>query len=197
MPTLWIVAGPNGSGKSTLVDCPGFSRLLGPGLIKLNADVLTLALRAANPAATDANLQAAREIDSQVARLIEERQSFLVETVLSSDKYLDDIDRALELGFEVGLIYVCLREARLSVRRVALRRERGGHDVPMDKVVTRWHRSITMLKRIAPKMHRFYVFDNSDREGPILIWSKTAGAVVPHAPGRIHEIDDALLGLMP
>jgi len=192
MPRFWIVAGPNGSGKSTLVDSGAVDSLLGAGLALLNADVRTRELLDADPTIPNANLRAAIEIDAQVAAHIEAGTDFLVETVLSSDKYIDDIERALRLGFQVGLIYVCLRTPADSIRRVALRREEGGHDVPPERIVAQWARSIAMLGRIAPRMHRLYVFDNSDPSGPVLIASGTGGRVMFHAPGRIPEIDAVL-----
>lgn len=194
MPRFWIVAGPNGSGKSTLVESGIVGPLLGANLVLLNADVLTREILDADPAVKDANLRAAVEIDDRVAAFIEQGVDFLVETVLSSDKYIDDIDRALSLGFEVGLIYVCLQTPAASIRRVASRTEMGGHDVPEDRIVARWGRSIEMLGRIAPKMHLLYVFDNSRRYEPVLLVSKQAGKLVFHAPGRIPEIDAVLSG---
>ena len=64
---MWIIAGPNGAGKSSFAG--RFLEDLGHrGLIKLNADDRTLALRAKSPdAPPDAlNLQAAIEIDKEV-----------------------------------------------------------------------------------------------------------------------------------
>ena len=46
-----------------------------------------------------------------------------METVLSSDKYIDDIQRARTLGFHIGVIYVGLANAADSAARVTIRRE--------------------------------------------------------------------------
>ena len=43
-------------------------------------------------------------------------------------------------GF-VGLIYVTLASPELACARVARRVQAGGHDVPAEKVRTRWQRS--------------------------------------------------------
>jgi predicted ABC-type ATPase len=116
----------------------------------------------------------------------------LVETVLSSDKYLDDIARARTLGFQVGMIYVGLASSRDAVRRVALRHARGGHDVPPDKVVSRWSRSIAMLGRMVGKLDRMFVFDNTQAEGPRLIALGIGRQMTLLEPGRIPEIDAVL-----
>lgn len=192
MPWFWIIAGPNGSGKSTLVEAGVVQQVLGTNLISLNADVRTKEILDKDPSASDANLSAAIEIDARVANCIEQGDSFLVETVLSSDKYVDDIQRALSLGYQVGVIYICLATAEDSVRRVALRRASGGHDVPTDRIRARWFRSIAMLGRIASVVHRLYVFDNSNVSGPVLIACKEGQEVELLLPGRIPEIDAVL-----
>ena len=189
-----MVAGPNGAGKSTLVEAGVVSHALGTGLVSLNADVRARAIRAAAPATPDISLRAAIETDAEVMRCIDAGVDFLVETVLSSDKYLDDIERARALGYRFGLIYVALATPEDAVRRVTLRRAMGGHDVPTDRVIARWSRSLAMLRRVAPRAHVLYVFDNTATSGPVLIARGEAGAVTLLAPGRIPEIDAALTG---
>jgi predicted ABC-type ATPase len=192
MPWFWIVAGPNGAGKTTLVEKGVVQAIAGHDPVTLNADVRTRELLAADPFIHDANLRAAIEIDGQVAACIERGVDVLVETVLSSDKYLDDVDRALTLGYQVGMIYIGLAFPVDCVRRVALRHERGGHDVPPDKVISRWSRSIAMLGRLACKIDRLFVFDNTQAEGPRLIALKIAGKITILEAGRIPDIDRVL-----
>jgi predicted ABC-type ATPase len=192
LPWFWIVAGPNGAGKTTLVEKGIIQAIAGHDLVTLNADVRTRELLAADPLMPDANLQAAIETDGRVAACIEQGVDVLVETVFSSDKYLDDIERARTLGYQVGMIYVGLASSRDSIRRVALRQARGGHDVPPDKVVSRWFRSIAMLGRMADKLDRLFVFDNTRPEGPRLIALGIGRQVTLLEAGRIPEIDGVL-----
>jgi predicted ABC-type ATPase len=192
LPWFWIVAGPNGAGKTTLVEKGIIQAIAGHDLVTLNADVRTRELLAAHPLMPDANLQAAIETDGRVAACIEQGVDVLVETVFSSDKYLDDIERARTLGYQVGMIYVGLASSRDSIRRVALRQARGGHDVPPDKVVSRWFRSIAMLGRMADKLDRLFVFDNTRPEGPRLIALGIGRRVTLLEAGRIPEIDGVL-----
>ena len=186
------MAGPNGAGKTTLVEKGIIQAIAGHDLVTLNADVRTRELLAADPLMPDANLQAAIETDGRVAACIEQGVDVLVETVFSSDKYLDDIERARTLGYQVGMIYVGLASSRDSIRRVALRQARGGHDVPPDKVVSRWFRSIAMLGRMADKLDRLFVFDNTRPEGPRLIALGVGRRVTLLEAGRIPEIDGVL-----
>ena len=47
---------------------------------------------------------------------------------------------------------------------MANRHAQGGHDVPSDKIVSRYSRSIAQLKDAIPHLSRAYVFDNSGSE---------------------------------
>ena len=200
MPWFWLVAGPNGAGKTTLVSAGVVRRASGLDLLSLNADERTAAILARDPDAPDANLQAAIETDARVAACIETRLDFLVETVLSSGKYLDDVVRAHELGYQIGMIYVGLAKPAASLRRVRQRVARGGHDVPPDRIRARWSRSITMLGRFVPLLDRLFIYDNSSLSGPVLIARKIGGRDRPVAllvPGRIPEIDAVLTAAGP
>lgn len=171
--------------------------LTGLALRQLNADERTKAILAADPAVDGANLKAAQEIDAELAACIEQGEDVLVETVLSSEKYLDDVERAKARGYSIGIIYVSLATPEESVRRVALRRELGGHDVPIDRIKIRWRRSIEMLARFVPFATALYVLDNTEPSGsggPQLIAFKddSTGKVVLTAPGRIPSVDRVL-----
>ena len=176
-----------------MVAHPDVQALLDPDLIRLNADERTKQILAADPTEPNANLRAAEQIDAEVFSLIEQRVGVLVETVLSSDKYLPAIDRAHALGMWVGVIYVGLRAPELSVARVMLRVMEGGHDVPIDRILSRWHRSIAMLGRIAPLVDRLHVFDNTDpTAGPVLLAINEGDGLRLLQPGRIPAIDAVL-----
>jgi predicted ABC-type ATPase len=193
MPWFWIVAGPNGSGKSTFVDAGVAQRQAGVKLRLLNADIRTAEILAAEQDAPDANLRAAIEIDAEVAACIGRGDDFLVETVFSSDKYLDDIEDAKRCGYLIGMTYVCLASPMDSILRVGVRHSLGGHDVPADRIVARWERSIAILGRALPWIDELRVFDNSGSGPPILIAVKRGGVLTLLAPGRIPALDAVLL----
>jgi predicted ABC-type ATPase len=131
----------NGAGKSTLTRHGVVREVTGQNLIELNADDRALEIRTANPEISEATLRAARDTDAQVAQCITQGEDFLIETVLSTDKYIDDAERALSLGFQIGMVYVGLATPQDAIRRVALRVAQQGHDVPTDRIVSRWARS--------------------------------------------------------
>jgi predicted ABC-type ATPase len=64
---------------------------------------------------------------------------------LSHPSRLDVIRDAKELGYTVVLIYVTTINPKINIERVRIRAEHGGHTVPDEKVISRYHRSIGML----------------------------------------------------
>ncbi|MBF0261322.1 MAG: zeta toxin family protein [Magnetococcales bacterium] len=174
---MWMIAGPNGAGKSSFAE--QFLVDLGHrALVKLNADERTLALRHHFPQATqnELNLWAAQAIDREVADHIQARRSFMVETVLSSPKYRDDVLTAKAAGFKFGLIYISLHPPELSPLRVSERIAKGGHAVEAAKAMARYHRSHAELIWFAPQADLLMVFDNSAKDGgPILVTSRVNG----------------------
>lgn len=191
---MWIIAGPNGAGKSTFTD-QLFASVRAP-LRKLNADERTLALRAkSRDAPLDIlNLQAAQEIDAEVSDCITADRSFLVETVLSSPKYRDDVLAAKAKGFSIGLVYVSLHPPELSPERVATRVLKGGHDVDPRTAINRHGRSHEQLRWFAARADILMVYDNSLTDGtPRLIASRRPGhRLEVHARGINPAVDQAL-----
>ena len=197
---MWIVAGPNGAGKSTFTG--EFLRNLGmPPLRKLNADEVTAALRAKDLVSDQnaLNLTAAQIVDSQVEESIKNGVDFLVETVLSSDKYRDDLEAAKGAGFKTGLIYVSLTPAELSPERVEERVQKGGHHVDRQTAINRYYKSHAQMAWFAARVDILMIYDNSAVDGePILIASKTPGRPPVHVcPGINPEVDLALLAAFP
>ncbi|MEO5345135.1 MAG: zeta toxin family protein [Magnetococcus sp. YQC-9] len=192
---MWMIAGPNGAGKSSFAT--HFLDDLGHrALIKLNADERTLALRDPFPEASQnqLNLLAAQAIDREVADHIQAKRSFMVETVLSSPKYRDDVLSAKESGFKFGLIYISLHPPELSPLRVSERIAKGGHAVEAAKAMARYHRSHAQLIWFAPQADILMVFDNSAKDGhPILLTSRVNGRSLHDPPPGLNPAVDAAL----
>ena len=179
---MWIIAGPNGAGKSSFAG--EFLADLGyRNLTKLNADEKTLELRHQFPGRDIAalNLEAARFIDGRVDECISRRESFVVETVLSSDKYRSRVIAAKAAGIRVGMIYVSVWPPEMSPKRVKVRAAKGGHDVDEAKALDRYRRSHEQLAWFAPQTDALIVFDNTAIDGgPALLATKS------HHGARLH-----------
>jgi predicted ABC-type ATPase len=147
-----------------------------------NPDDMVRPLREQMPAATELELvrRAQADSDGRVDQAILARRSFLVETVLSSDKFRTRVTEALAGGFRFGLVFVSLRAAALHVARVADRVIEGGHDVPEDRVLARRVRSHAAFGWFAARAHRGLLIDNTGGPdlatgGPILVAEKSDG----------------------
>jgi predicted ABC-type ATPase len=66
----------------------------------------------------------------------------------------------------VILIFICLDSVDLSRGRVMERVEAGGHDVPDEKIDTRFPRTFTNLQQALLFVNRALLFDNSSADEP-------------------------------
>lgn len=165
--TKWlvIVAGPNGAGKSTFVSTGIIQKLVtspeSGSFEILNPDAFAVRLAGGGGVTTEANLEAARQVESELAQTIQEGRSIGVETVLSSGKYLPLVETAIGHGYRVLLHYVILARADLHVARVGQRVAQGGHDIPPEKIADRYRRSLEQLPWFAQRATRAFIWDNS------------------------------------
>lgn len=154
-PRLLVFAGPNGSGKSTVTK--GLP-IVG---IYVNADDIKRI-----SGCTD--LEAAQEAEKIRNILLDGKQDFTFETVLSTDRNLELLRRAKEAGYEIQAVFVLTCSSDINVRRVQERVRNGGHDVPEDKIRSRYNRSLKNLAKLVRIADRTRVIDNSGDE-PSLI----------------------------
>ena len=154
-PRLLVFAGPNGSGKSTV------TRGLPIVGIYVNADDIKRI-----SGCTD--LEAAQEAEKIRGILLEGKQDFTFETVLSTDRNLELLRQAKDAGYEIQAVFVLTCSSDINVRRVQERVRNGGHDVPEDKIRSRYNRSLKNLAKLVRIADRTRVIDNSGTE-PSLI----------------------------
>lgn len=88
-------------------------------------------------------------------------KSFTFETVMSSPDKVDLMHRARRAGFRVYLYYIATSNPEINISRVRNRVRSGGHNVPEDKIVTRYERSLDLLYSAIQQTNRAYIFDNS------------------------------------
>jgi predicted ABC-type ATPase len=156
-PIVVAIAGPNGAGKTTFFE----SHLKLTGLRFLNADSIARELE------VDA-YEAARMISALRTELVNQRESFIFETVFSDpvgDK-LGFLKQAAELGYAVVLCFVGIAGAATSEQRVAMRVSQGGHDVPPEKLVQRFPRTLSNLAAAIRDLPCVLIFDNDDLKVP-------------------------------
>lgn len=95
-------------------------------------------------------------------RLIADRRKVSIETVFSHASKLKLMARARDAGYKVYLYFVSTESPEINLDRVAIRVKKGGHAVPDDRVMDRYHKAHAHLWLATQLVHRAYFFDNSN-----------------------------------
>lgn len=109
------------------------------------------------------------------------------ESVLSAPDKVEFIERAKAKGFFVRVFFVGTDHPSINAARIARRVMEGGHDVPIQKIISRYAKSISNCAVVATFVDRVYVYDNSvEHEEPKLLFRASSGRImkVHHA---IHD----------
>ncbi len=165
---LDLIVGPNGAGKTTFVQ-----RVLAPAYpasVFVNADQIAKQRWPDDQAshAYDAAMLAAKTRDE----LIRLGQPLIAETVFSHPSKLELVTRARDRGYRVAL-HVIMVPVEVSVERVRHRHEAGGHDVPEDKIRSRWPRVWANVAEAIGLVHTATCHDSNrwGRFTEIAVWA--------------------------
>ena len=169
---LLIIAGPNGSGNSSLITSSN---------LDISEDKII------NP---DNYARGITDVDCEVDRyriamdackilredLLQKGISFGFETVASREDKFDFASRAKSLGYGIEFLFVTAGSPEQCCQRIAQRVAAGGHDVPRDKVFSRYERTMGFLPKYIELADSVGVFDNSGNE-LVLVLSKKNGEI--------------------
>jgi predicted ABC-type ATPase len=183
-PKIIMFAGPNGSGKSTVTE--SFQALPDFPPNYANADEIAKTL-VGDPMTQ--SYEAARMVEKQRLTWMAQRQSFAFETVMSHPSKLVQLQQAKDLGYIVEIYYVSTIDPRYNILRVADRVSAGGHDVPPQKVIERYHRSLALLPLAIEIADRVTLVDNT--EVPVecaKTWQRTIRRTVPSCPAWVEAV---------
>lgn len=147
-PEVVIFAGPNGSGKSTITQAA-----ITRG-IYINADVIKASTHCDD-------LTAAQQAEALRENALAHKQDFTFETVLSTERNLNLLRRAKEQGYFVRGNFIFTRNPVINVARVRSRTRNGGHDVPVDKILARYQRTLSQLPALVDICDICHVYDNT------------------------------------
>lgn len=158
-PRIIIIGGANGSGKTTLAR----EYVAAENIKYLGADEIASELNKANP--ENAAIEAARLFSRRLNDLLENRESFIVESTLSGLSLRKWIEKARSFGFNIKIVFVYLDSPELCIRRVAARVAKGGHHVPDKDIERRFDRSNRnfwhVYKELADEWRLFYNSGNA------------------------------------
>lgn len=158
-PKIVVFAGPNGSGKSTVTDCCNIAGMY------INADEIQK-----YKACTV--MEAAIFAENLRESALQNKQDFTFETVLSTTRNLNLLQRAKDSGYFIRGYYVLTKDVNINITRVRARVILGGHGVPEEKIRSRYVRALQLLPQFVNLCDICTVYDNSDSI-PVRIFKKT------------------------
>ncbi|GHV05738.1 ATPase AAA [Clostridia bacterium] len=166
VPHLFVFAGANGSGKSTVIDFYLQNNLCPKDYIC--PDQLVPADKKDD---VGEYIRAMEEAERRRKNNVTMKSSFTFETVLSTRSKLDFIKYAKSEGYLVTVIYVITSDSNINIERVAQRVLHGGHDVPKDKIISRYKKSMKLMFEVIRTAHEALIYDNSG-EKPVVVFAK-------------------------
>ncbi len=158
-PLLIVIAGPNGSGKTTITSEVLESDWL-EDAVYINPDIVAQE-KFGNWTSPEAVRDAALYCEKWRNQCLANGKSLIFETVMSAPDKLDFIRRAKKAGYFVRIFFISTANPTINAARIARRVMKGGHDVPIPKIISRYIKSIANCAEIAPVVDRLYVYDNS------------------------------------
>ncbi len=157
LPEVIAFAGPNGSGKTTITR---MAKTVGE---YINADDI-------KSTTLCSDLEAATKAEKLRELMIEQGNDFTFETVLSTERNLNLLQKAKEKGYFVRGIYVLTANADINVARVNAREAFGGHGVPEEKVRSRYQKALALIPRLVSIWDILHIYDNTTE--PFRIFKK-------------------------
>jgi predicted ABC-type ATPase len=168
-PILTVFAGANGSGKSTIVktvlqgnNCPG--EFICPDNIVAQSDKHD----------REAYVEAMRLAEMYREDALFDGLPFSFETVLSTREKVDFIRKAKSSGYQIQVYYVLTENVDINIERVKIRVAHGGHDVPTDKLKSRYERAMSLMPEVLKLADLAFIYDNSG-DKPQFLMSKYSG----------------------
>lgn len=128
---LYVISGPNGADKTTA------SMTILPEVLNcyefVNADEIARGLSPLNP--NSANIQAGKIMLKRIDHLMKKGVDFAFETTLASKSFVNRIEKAKTLNYDSNLIFFYLESEELAIKRVEIRVQEGGHNMPTEVII--------------------------------------------------------------
>ncbi|OGC25304.1 hypothetical protein A3J90_04280 [candidate division WOR-1 bacterium RIFOXYC2_FULL_37_10] len=104
-------------------------------------------------------------------KLVDEEESFAVESTLSDISLAKNLKKVRRLGYKITVIYSFLDNPNMAIDRIKVRVEKGGHFIPNEDVIRRFYRSKNnfwkIYRNIANDWSIFYNGEDDDRLIPV------------------------------
>lgn len=156
---IFLFAGPNGSGKSTIVNefikakkCPAYYICPDNNLDKKLKDDRATYIKAMQIA------------ELQRYKAVAENKSFSFESVFSTTAKLDFLKFVKQQGYTITAIYIATKDPQINIKRIRERVLYGGHAVPKNKIISRYYKSLKLMRNCLNISDNFFLFDNSQEK---------------------------------
>lgn len=161
---LIIFAGPNGSGKSTIITA--FKQELHlDGFEYINPDIYAREFFGNTKDEKERYLKAFKFAEYKRQTAVDESKNIIIETVNSTNDKFDFYGHCKDKGYKITVVFVGTTSPDINIKRVAKRVSEGGHDVPCEKIVSRYARSLENLFALSLFADVLYLYDNSQDNG--------------------------------
>jgi predicted ABC-type ATPase len=100
---------------------------------------------------------------------------------------LDFVARAKTAGYFVRVFFIGTNDPPINAARVAGRVMAGGHTVPIEKIISRYGRSMANLTAAIDIADRVYVYDNSVDAVEARLCARTADGLLRKVYGPLPE----------
>jgi len=194
MPNLFIIAGPNGAGKTTYVkrflpqemQCREF----------VNADLIAAGL---SPFAPDkAAYEAGRIMLNRLRELAARRENFSFETTLSGRAYAPLLRGLRAAGYRIRLDFLWIPNLGITNQRVRQRVAKGGHNIPEEVQLRRFHLGVRNLAELYRPLIDFWRLYDNTGENPHLVAEEEDGLLRIVDAVRLAQIEQSTsVRLMP
>ena len=121
-------------------------------------------------------------------RAMAEGLDYNFETTLGGNTIPRLLEQAADSGSAIRIWYVGLSSPELHIERVRARVEKGGHDIPEEKIRDRYDRSRLNLVRLLPHLTELVVYDNSRERDPDLNDAPELLLILHVRDGRIRKL---------
>jgi len=101
--------------------------------------------------------------------LLSNKKKLTFETVMSHESKVDILKLSKDLEYKNYLYYISTDDVDLNISRVKERVKEGGHDVPLDKITSRYYNSLKLLHKAIKYTYRTYIFDNSSDKAVLIL----------------------------
>jgi predicted ABC-type ATPase len=187
---ILVLAGPNGAGKSSVLG----AFLAESQMIPFNPDIAAKLAREENPGLSEpeASIYGWHEGRRLLEEAMEDGLVFCFETTLGGTKISALLQKCLAHGGDVRIWYVGLASPEHCIQRVKARVAARGHDIPEERIRSRYDDGRLNLIRLLPTLTDLRVFDNTAEADPKQGTVPYPELILRVARGRVVSVCDLL-----